>query len=341
MSYIMLAMGWILKMCYFLVNNYGLAIILFTVLVKALLLPLTIKQQRSMALTQKLQPLLNEVQKKYANDKEKLNAETMKLYQKYKVNPMSGCLPMLIQLPLLMALYFVMRRPVVYLMGFGEDEVWRIVSAVLEWAEGNSGGLEQFFTAIGVEDMETLTASSYKMFGAYEIKVAEFIHSHPELLENHWIAETGKTYNIIDFNFLGINLSATPDFGAFINLMFGRGGVTVETMLLWLIPALSGISSYLVSKISQSMQEAPKKESRMVEEENSNPMKSMTLMMPLISAWFAFSLPAAVGLYWIIGNVLQLVQQVVLTKVVKVDLTDEEIEGEIVNVKKNRKKRKK
>ena len=341
MSYIMLAMGWILKMCYFLVNNYGVAIILFTVLVKALLLPLTIKQQRSMMLTQKIQPLLQELQKKYANDKEKLNAETMKLYQKYQVNPMSGCLPMLIQLPLLMALYFVMRRPVVYLMGFGEDEVWRIVSAVREWAEAVPGGLEQFFQAVDVKDLETLTASSYKMFGAYEIQVAEFIHSHPELLENHWIAETGKTYNIIDFNFLGINLSATPSFGAMMNLLFGRGGVTLETMLLWTIPVLAGVSSYLVSKISQKMQEAPKKETRMIEEEKTNPMQSMTLMMPLISAWFAFSLPAAVGLYWIVSNVLQLVQQVVLAKVVKVDLTDEQIEGEIVNVKKNRKKRKK
>ena len=81
MSYIMLALGWVLKMCNLLVENYGVAIILFTIIIKAVLLPMMVKQQKSMTKTQKLQPLLNELQQKYANDKEKLNAETMKLYQ--------------------------------------------------------------------------------------------------------------------------------------------------------------------------------------------------------------------------------------------------------------------
>ncbi|MBO5364975.1 MAG: YidC/Oxa1 family membrane protein insertase [Clostridia bacterium] len=341
MSYIMIALGWVLKLCNLLVGNYGVAIILFTVLIKLALLPLMVKQQRSMMMTQKLQPLLNELQQKYANDKEKLNAETMKLYQKYKVNPMSGCLPMLIQLPILMALYWVVKKPVVYLMGFGEDEVWRIVSAVLDWAEGNPGGLSQFFTALGIEKLETLTENSYRMFGMYEIQIAEFIHAHPEIMNSQFITETGKNYDIIDFNFIGLNLSMTPNMGAFFGLFLGRvNGLTAETMLLWTIPLLSGLSSWFTSKISQAMQPAqPQKNAN--GEEQPNPMKSMTLMMPLISAWFAFTLPSAVGLYWIVSNILQLAQQFVLTKVIRIDVTDEQIEGEIVNVKKNRKKRKK
>ena len=92
MSYICTALGWILDVFYRLVNNYGIAIILFTVFIKAVLLPLDIKQKKSMAKTQKIQPLLMEVQKKYANDKEKLNQETMKIYQKYGINPMGGSL---------------------------------------------------------------------------------------------------------------------------------------------------------------------------------------------------------------------------------------------------------
>ena len=87
MTYIMIALGWILNLFYRLVNNYGVAIILFTVFVKLVLLPLDLKQRKSMAKTQKIQPLLMEVQKKYANDKEKLSQETMKLYQKYGINP--------------------------------------------------------------------------------------------------------------------------------------------------------------------------------------------------------------------------------------------------------------
>ncbi len=342
MSYIMLALGWILKVCNMLVGNYGVAIILFTILVKALLLPMMVKQQRSMTITQKLQPLLNELQQKYANDKEKLNAETMKLYQKYKVNPMSGCLPLLIQLPILMALYWVVKKPVVYLMGFGEDEVWRIVSAVLEWSEGNPDRLQQFFTALGIESMDKLTDSAYRLFGMYEIQIAEFIHSHPEIMDSHWIIETGKNYDIIDFNFVGLDLSKTPDLNAFFGLIFGRtNGLTLDTALLWIIPALSGLSSWISSKLTQAMGAASQPQKNANGEEAPNPMRSMMLFMPFISAWFAFTLPAAVGLYWIVSNILQLIQQVVLTKVIKIDVTDEQIEGEIVNVKKSRKKRKK
>lgn len=341
MSYIMLALGWILKMCNILVGNYGVTIIVFTLLIKAILLPMTVKQQRSLTKTQKLQPLLNELQQKYANDKEKLNMETMKLYQKYKINPMSGCLPMLIQLPILMGLYWVVKKPVVYLMGFGEDEVWRIVSAVLEWADGGSDRLGQFFSAVGIDNMDTLTANGYRMFGMYEIQIARFLHSHQEIMNSSWILETGKNYDVINFMFLGLDLSQTPNLGAFFGMFVGKvNDLTMDTMVLWSIPVLSGLSSFAVSKLSQSLQPAqPQKDKN--GEEVSNPMQSMMLFMPFVSAWFAFTLPSAVGLYWIVSNILQILQQVVLVKIVKVDLTEEQIEGEIINVKKNRKKRKK
>ena len=137
MSYIMMGLGWVLKLMYMLCSNYGVALILFTIIVKAILFPLTLKQQKSMMKTQKLQPILNELQQKYGNDKEKLNQETMKIYQKYKINPMSGCLPLLIQLPILLALYWVVRQPMVYIMGFGESEVWRAINAIEEFSATN------------------------------------------------------------------------------------------------------------------------------------------------------------------------------------------------------------
>ncbi len=342
MSYIMMALGWILKLCNSFLGNYGLALIFFTLLVKLLLLPMMIKQQRSMTMTQKLQPLLMELQQKYSHDREKLNAETMKLYQKYKVNPMSGCLPLLIQLPILIALYWVVKKPVVYMMGFGEDEVWRIISAILEWAENTPDGLNQFFSALGIENMNTLTDNAYRMFGMYEIQIARFLNVHPEIMNSHWITETGKAYTLIDFNFLGLNLSQTPNMNAFFGMFLGRTShLSLDVISLWSIPLLSGLSSYTVSKLSQKMQPAQQPKKGPNGEEAPNPMQSMMLFMPIMSAWFAFSLPAAVGLYWVVSNILQLLQQFVLTKVVKVDLTDEQIEGEIVNVKKNRKKRKK
>jgi YidC/Oxa1 family membrane protein insertase len=103
----------VLKAIYGFVGDWGLAIIVLTALFRLLLWPLTIKQTRSMANMQKVQPLMKEIQEKYADDKEKQNAEMMKLYSEYKINPLSGCLPMLIQMPLLIAFYSVLAAPTV------------------------------------------------------------------------------------------------------------------------------------------------------------------------------------------------------------------------------------
>ena len=103
--------GWVLFVIYGLVKNYGVAIIIFTVLVKTAILPLNIKQTNSMRETQAIQPEVQELQKKYKNNPEKLQAETMKLYKLYKINPMAGCLPLLIQLPILWGLFGALRDP--------------------------------------------------------------------------------------------------------------------------------------------------------------------------------------------------------------------------------------
>ncbi len=209
-----MVLGWILKLCSMLTGNYGVAIIIFTILIKAALLPLTVKQQKSMMKTQKLQPLLMELQEKYKNDKDKLSQETMKLYQKYQVNPMSGCLPMLIQLPIIMMLYFVVRNPVIYIMGFGENDVWRIISAVIECGEANPEVMTSFMTSLGIDSLDKLTADNYRMFGMYSIQIAKFLFDNPVVMENHWITEIGKNLEVINFGFLGLDLSQTPNLNA-------------------------------------------------------------------------------------------------------------------------------
>lgn len=342
MSYITMALGWLLKVCCQVCNNYGFAIIVFTILIKAILMPLTVKQQRSMMKTQKLQPLLMEIQQKYANDKEKQQQETMKLYQKYQINPMSGCLPLLIQLPIIMMLYFVVKDPVVYIMGFGKDEVWRIISAVIEWSETNPGGMETFLSAAGVSSIEDLTANGYKMFGLHSIQIARFLADTPAVMNNHWITELGKNLEVINFTFLGLDLSKMPDFGKVLWIFAGRADeLTVSDITLWLIPVFSGLSAYVSSKLSQAQTQSAQQTNTKDGEEQPNPMKGMMTVMPLMSAWFAFTLPSAIGLYWIISNILAMVQQIILNKVLKIGITDEQIEGEILNAKKNRKKRKK
>ena len=115
MGFISDILGQIMAFLYGFVQNYGIAIILLAIIVRIILLPLNIKQQKSMIKMQKINPLLSELQTKYKNDKEKLNQETMKLYQKYKISPMSGCLPMLIQFPILIALIWVIYDPAWYM----------------------------------------------------------------------------------------------------------------------------------------------------------------------------------------------------------------------------------
>jgi YidC/Oxa1 family membrane protein insertase len=109
-------------------QNYGFAIIIFTIIVRAALFPLTLKQYKSTGEMQKVQPLLQEVQRKYANDKEKLNEETMKLYQEHKINPAGGCLPLLIQMPILFALWQVITKPLTYMLGFTTEVVTKLAT---------------------------------------------------------------------------------------------------------------------------------------------------------------------------------------------------------------------
>ncbi|SET72193.1 protein translocase subunit yidC [Natronincola peptidivorans] len=114
-------LGALLRLIYQLIGNYGLSIIIFTVIVKLIMVPLTIKQTKSMKKMQEIQPKIKEIQEKYKNDKEKLNTKTMELYKEHNVNPFGGCLPLLIQFPIIIGLFTVLRAPENY--GFAQEVV--------------------------------------------------------------------------------------------------------------------------------------------------------------------------------------------------------------------------
>ncbi len=350
MTYIMIALGRILELFYRIIGNYGFAIILFTVFIKLLLFPLDIKQKKSMAKTQKIQPLLMEVQKKYANDKNKLNQETMKLYQKYGISPTSGCLPMLIQLPIILALYWVVRKPLMFMMGVSAADTWRIAEAFNTWAVANAETLPK-----SLQSVVPLTygkgMGSANTFGMHEIQIAQMLFKYPEILNHHAITSWDSVFKPVDFTFFGLDLSEVPDLKAFFGIFIGNfSNVTTSKALLWIVPVLAGFSSWLSSKIT--MPKSPKADKHAVLSETEKAqtqqgnadgtMKTMTTIMPLFSAWFAFTLPAAVGVYWVVSNIIQMLQHIFVTRYLKNDISDDEIEGEIKNVKsrKNRKKRK-
>lgn len=281
-------MGWIIEQIYNLVSNYGLAIILFTVIIKLILLPLNIKSQKSMKKQQKIQPVLAELQQKYANDQEKLQKEMMKLYKENNVSMTGGCLPMLIQFPILIGLYRVIQRPITYLAGISIQEL-------MEGDFANKILMLRDAMADKIGNLATATVDMIAKNSQIQLsKWAEIVNGPSD----PWA---------FNFNFLGLDLSNTPStaFGNLMRMDFSNWSV----IALLIIPILAVIASIATTKITQ-MQSGQTKNS--ATDATNSMAKSMNLMMPLMTAFFTLTLPAGLGIYWIISSVVQIIQQVVL-----------------------------
>lgn len=276
-------MGWIIEQIYNLVANYGLAIILFTVIIKLILLPLNVRSQKAMKKQQKVQPIIAELQQKYANDQEKLQKEMMKIYKENNISMTGGCLPMLIQMPILVGLYQVIQRPLSYLMGIDwmQQEVIDKVYMLRDAMASSIGNL-----ATATEEM--LARSSQIQLSRW----AEIVNGPSD----PWV---------INFNFLGLDLANAPSaaFSYLMRLDFSNW----NTIALLLIPVLAVAASVLSMKITQAQTGQNKNN------DNANQMsKTMNLMMPLMTAFFTVTLPSGLGIYWIISSVMQILQQVLL-----------------------------
>ncbi len=278
--------GWLIRSIYELVENYGVAIILFTIVVKLLLLPLNIKSQKAMKKQQKIQPVIAELQKKYANDQQKLQQEMMKVYKENNVSMMGGCLPMLLQFPILIGLYQAIQRPLTYMFNVPYKNIPQdIIAKVAELAE--KAGV-----AVG-ENAETFVT---RMMSTDQISISSWA--------GKVAGEVHEWY--INFNFFGLDLSSKPQ--AALGLL-SNPAENLGTVLLLIIPVLAVISSVLQSKITMA-QSGQNKNSGTEQTQSMNAM--MKWMMPLMTGYFALILPAGMGLYWIISGVLQILQQLAL-----------------------------
>ena len=179
-DFIAIPFGYVLRFIYEIVSSYGLAIIIFTILSKLLVYPLTLKSKKSMRQMQKLQPKMQDLQKKYSKNKQKYQEEVAKLYQDEKINPMGSCLPMLITLPIMMGLYYVIQQPLTFMMGVSSDVIVKL---------GGMAGVEV--------TVDTLRQS--------EIVIANFVSENFDK-----VASLSEKLLPVDFNFLGFNLAATP-----------------------------------------------------------------------------------------------------------------------------------
>ncbi len=270
-------LGWIMYVCYLIVQNYGLALILFTILTKALQLPLAIKQQKSMMKTAIFKPQMDALQRKYKNNKEKLNEEMMKLYEKEHYNPMSGCLPSLISFPILFGMIDVIYKPITHIIRPGAE--------IIEKAT-------EILASLGMNTGNTM-ASQITMIHAIQADPAPWSELGADFIQKA---------QAINFSFLGVNLAQTP------TLTPNGQQLTVYIPLL-LVPILSGVTSLLISIQAQRQNKMT-----MGDAAGGGMMKGMMYFMPLFSLWFAFQVPAGVGMYWLLSNVLTMGQTAVLHK---------------------------
>ena len=309
-------LGFIIKLIYDLVNNYGLAIILFTVVIKLILLPLNIRSQKAMRKQQKIQPILSELQKKYANDQEKLQREMMKLYKENNVSMTGGCLPMLIQMPILFGLYQVIRWPLNYLIGVD----WASVEAINKVLDIQAQMIEKYPAAIG-------SLKNYSM---------EQLANTSQIQLASW-CETlfGKSDPwVVNFNFLGLNLAEIPKTG-FDYLMRGDFS-NIGVILLLIIPVLAMFFTWLSSKVTQIQSGTTNTDNQ--NDSAAQMSKSMNIMMPLMTGFFTLTLPSGMGIYWIISSVVQIAQQLLLNAYFN-KKGDEVVVKVPENNRKNRKKR--
>ena len=295
MSYYYQIFGWILKFIYnFVGSNYGLALILFTLFFKLILLPSTISQQKGAAKQLRMQTKLSRIQEKYKDyqkaDKQQLiQQEQQELYQKEGYSSMTGgCLPLLIQLPIMWGLYGAVYKPLSYLLGLKTEILQGFVDVYNEFINTAKAAdvLSGRITQAEMHILESLDG------------ILEHYADAPQA-----IVETIRAF-AAKFTIFGVPLYERPSFETVKHL----NTASKTELLLLLIPVLACLTSLLSSVLTQKRQEK--------NSPNAAQMKSMScmmyLMMPAMSLWITFSLPAAVGVYWIISNVFAFLQTLIL-----------------------------
>ena len=275
--------GLLLMFLYDTLQNYGVSILFFALVIKIILLPFQMKSKRGMMKQQRLQPKIAELQKKHGTNKQKINEEMAKLYKEEGVNPASGCLWGFLPLPIMLALFQVIRQPLTIMMGVAADLL----------AEG--GAILDKLTSMGF----TSTVRDYYV----QISQSQFISNHFDQF-----SAFSENLRKINFNFLGLDLGLVPQWNFLWNADLELYSTWLAGFALFLIPILSGGVQFLASTINKKM-------NPVATPEGGGSMQMMLMLMPLFSIYIAFITPAALGFYWTVSTVFQVVQDIILTKV--------------------------
>lgn len=295
--------AWLMIRLYDWTGSYGLSIILFALAVNLILAPFMGKSKKSSMRTIRLQPKIQELQRRHEGNQQKLNEEMQKLYREEGINPMSGCLWSLIPFPILIALYSVIRQPLSRMMFIAAEAVT---------------GLQDFFVTKG------WYAIPEKADAYFEIKLAGILHDHWAEVQQAIASgeEALSKFDLsrlenIDFHFLGMDLGGVPNWRIW-SINFSDPKIWLPALGLFLIPFLSAFLSWLSMKIGNMTNPQ--------DTQSQASMQSMTLMMPLMSVWFCFIMPAAMGVYWIANSLFGMIRDFIFTKMFKKQLDIEDAE---------------
>jgi len=295
--------GYLLNLLYELVNNYGIAIILFSILLRIILLPITIKQQKSMEKTNKIQGELKSLQFKYKNNPEMLNKETMELYKREKISPFSGCLSAILQIIIILSVFWLVSQPLTYMKKIkNNDELNNIVENYkTEIQEENS-------TKQNYIEIEVIS----RIEKDYETIKEQLLQENIENKEQLEVEKNNYEKLRINMKFLGLDLSKVPK-------------NNLKDYKVYIIPLLYVISSFVSIRLSTNMQNKKKetdKENKTKNDDNvdaseamAQMSKNMSYIMPLMTLSIAFIAPLGLALYWFVSNVLMIVERLVIKKV--------------------------
>ncbi|SDN68376.1 YidC/Oxa1 family membrane protein insertase [Acetanaerobacterium elongatum] len=269
-------LGWIMWLCYNVIPYYGFALILFTILIRGAMFPLSIKQKRATAKMAIFQPKIAEIQKKYATDKQKQQEATMKLYEEEGYNPMGSCLPSLVQFAILFGLIDVIYKPMTHLLRFPAD----IITKISDIAKGHSINVSQLSWQINSVGDFVKNPSAYSGIGEPYLQQLSSLNMH----------------------FMGMDFTQTP-----------KLALTVDGSFNWLIllPIASGVAALVQGIYTMRANKLPGQENNPA----GNSMKIMMYIMPIFSVFIAFSFPAGLSFYWTLSSLLMLLQEFILNKV--------------------------
>lgn len=300
--YICIPFAWLLRALYELTSSYGWALVLFTVVIKLIMLPFQMKSKKSMMRMSRFQPMIKEIQTRYKNNQVKMNEELQRLYAEEGVNPMSGCLWSFLPFPILIALYSIIRQPITRFMMLTTTAMQGVIDAV------SAAGFDLAAIAMTANDGAVTVKDGLTQLQPYgQITLVKAAQELGVALPEGWIH--------MDFSFLGMDLTMIP---SDVIGQIGTGGWAVIGVLL--IPIVSGALSFWQSKVSMAGNPAAADPN----DPTARSTRMVTWMMPIMSLWIGFTLPASLGVYWIANSVLMLVQEKVLNKYFKKSMAAED-----------------